>query len=183
MLKNLYTKHLPEVNQNKLVQNSITFLIKEGRNSVANWRVVSSFLKKYAKMKGLLYEQCNLQEVSFTYQLKLLARTKILITNGGSTAFSSFFLRRNTVVIYFPIRNRGSESALMRKFPERFLFIPYSYYDRRWLLNIVSNDNSFEVKLRVLEVILNKLYQYYNHNNIKQWQMSRMRANKRKKRR
>jgi hypothetical protein len=142
----LYNYH--SIENKKL--DTITFLIKIGRRQVLNYEEVGNVLKEFAKKYDLKYEQFNLENVDFKYQLEVLSRTKILVTNGGSTAFSSFFLNKGTIVLYFPLKGNNFESDLMRKFPDRFIFIDYAKQKVNWEKDIIKDDGSFNVDLNIL---------------------------------
>ena len=153
-----YTKKIYEnsisnsqINQ---VQNTITFLLKNGRRSVLNNDSICLTLKNFADKNNLMFEQLNPEEVSFNHQIEVLSRTKLLVTNGGATSFSSFLLKPNSIMIYFPILNNDFESKMFRRFPKLFKFIDYDDHDAKWRDNIKREDGSYDVDISILEKIL-----------------------------
>ena len=153
-----YTKKIYEnsisnsqINQ---VQNTITFLLKNGRRSVLNNDSICLTLKNFADKNNLMFEQINPEEVSFNHQIEVLSRTKLLVTNGGATSFSSFLLKPNSIMIYFPILNNDFESKMFRRFPKLFKFIDYDDHDAKWRDNIKREDGSYDVDISILEKIL-----------------------------
>ena len=84
-------------------QDTLTFIVKHGRRSVLNHENVSVLLQRIASERNLMFEEINLENISYFEQLKILSRTKILVTNGGASAFCTFLLPKPTIVIYFPI--------------------------------------------------------------------------------
>jgi hypothetical protein len=135
------------------IQNTITFIIKIGRRQVLNWEEVGDFLKYYATKNNLRYEQFNLDDITFQKQLEVLSRTRILVTNGGSSSFSSLFLQKNTNLIYFPILGNTLETIIFKHINRCKLSI-YEDYDTHWKNNIKTEDGSFVVNITILHNIL-----------------------------
>jgi len=149
----VYDNHLPLVNYNSVVKDTITFIVKIGRRSVLNYKEIGEIIKKYADDNELKYEQFNLEDISFSNKLEILTRTKILITNGGSSSFDCFFLSKSTQIIYFPILNNNFETELFCDL-NRFRLILYEQYDHNWKENIKQEDGSYLVDLKILRSIL-----------------------------
>jgi hypothetical protein len=140
-----------QINQ---AQNTITFLPKQGRRSVLNNDSICLTLKNFADKNNFVFEQLNPEEVSFNHQIEVLSRTKLLVTNGGATSFSSFLLKPDSIMLYFPILNNDFESKMFRRFPGRFKFIDYDNHDAKWKDNIKREDGSYDVDISILEKIL-----------------------------
>ena len=152
----IFNSYLPTFNSNPIIPNTLTFIIKIGRRQVLNWEDVGLILKQYADSKNLLYEQFNLDDISFEKQIEVLSRTKILFTNGGSSAFCSLFLPKGTDLIYFPILNNDFETSLFKEI-NRCKLIIYENYDKWWKSNIKREDGSFLVDLEIINTILSNL--------------------------
>jgi hypothetical protein len=97
-----------------------------------------------------------LDDISFDNQIEILSRTKFLVTNGGSSSFSSLLLNKTSSVLYFPILNNWFESDLFECL-KRFKLIQYKNYDLNWEKNITQEDGSFLVDLEILSRILDNL--------------------------
>jgi len=151
--KKIYEIYPPNSQVNQ-VQNTITFLPKQGRRSVLNNDSICLTLKNFADKNNLVFEQLNPEEVSFNYQLEVLSRTKLLVTNGGAISYCSFFLNPESIMILFPTIGNDFDSQLFRRFPERFKFIDYDNHDAKWKDNIKREDGSFDVDISILEKIL-----------------------------
>ncbi len=152
-----YNFYYPELNIKTINQNTLTFIIKEGRRSVLNWKDVSILFRKIAKDNNLLYEEFNLENTSYLKQLEILSRTKILFTNGGSSSFCSFLLPKLTNVLYFPIYGNRFESNLFKNFKHRFNFYDYEEYDKNWKKNVITANKSYNVNISILENIAKKI--------------------------
>jgi hypothetical protein len=140
-------------NNENTIQNTVTFVVKQGRRQVLNWEEVGIELKRYADNNNLLYEQINLDEVSFETQLEIMARTKTLFTNGGAASFCSLFLSKSSKVVYFPLLNCPMETELYRHL-QRFELIEYEHYDPEWKENIMREDGSFTVSISKLQNLM-----------------------------
>ncbi len=138
-------------------QNTLTFIIKEGRRSVLNWKEVSVLLQNIANNNNLCYEQINLESVDYMKQLEILSRTKILVTNGGSSSFCSLLLQCSSSVVYFPLYDNQFESGLFKTFKHKFDFYDYEKYDTDWKLNIKTENFSYDVNICILKGILNNI--------------------------
>lgn len=150
-----YNFYYPELNIKTINQNTVTFIIKEGRHSVLNWKDVSILLRKIAKDNNLLYEEFNLENTSYLKQLEILSRTKILFTNGGSSSFCSFLLPKLTAILYFPI-GHSFEYNLFNNFKERFNIYAYQDFDKYWFLSIQKESKyhqAYNVNINILEYI------------------------------
>ena len=107
------------------------------------------------------YEQINLDNIAFNEQIEILSRTKFLVTNGGSAAFSSLLLCKSNRInmLYFPLLNNDFESTLFKNI-NRFNLIEYEKYDVNWKQNIARPDGSYIVDLQILSMILHQYLPY-----------------------
>lgn len=155
--------HNPEKQNTKM----ITFLYKYGRRSVLNWQELDAGLAELARSRNERYFCLNLNDVSFRKQLSVLAKTTTLVTVGGSTSFSSFFLTpsKTTKLIYFPLWRLNVEIQLFKAFPSRWNFISYAMYAGYWwikhdlgpvALDVVpfTEDKSYTVDVDIVKYLV-----------------------------
>jgi hypothetical protein len=149
--RKIYEMYLPKCDCNS--QNTLTFIIKHGRRQVLNWEEIGKMLEDYTINNNLQYEQFTLDEVSFEKQLEVMARTSILVTNGGACSWCSLFLPSNTTVVYFPILDCPMEKYLYKQL-NRFALVEYEHYDSEWKQNIKREDGSYTVDVNKLNKML-----------------------------
>ena len=157
----LYNRYLSSISYNNTEQNTLTFIVKIGRRQVLNWQEVGEVLNNCAIENGMKYEQINLDNIAFNEQIEILSRTKFLVTNGGSAAFSSLLLCKSNRInmLYFPLLNNDFESTLFKNI-NRFNLIEYEKYDVNWKQNIARPDGSYIVDLQILSMILHQYLPY-----------------------
>jgi len=153
-VKKVYESNNKDINREK---NVITFVKKRGRRSVLNDREIAELLKRVGNENGLLYEEFNLEDICYDHQLEILSKTKLLITNGGSSAFCSFLLPKKTNMLYFPIYGNNFEYYLFSKFNNKFNLFYYELYDKNWYSNIKTLDQSYDVNIQIVERILHEM--------------------------
>eukprot|EP00603_Paraphysomonas_imperforata_P004355 CAMPEP_0114440944 /NCGR_PEP_ID=MMETSP0103-20121206/16082_1 /TAXON_ID=37642 ORGANISM="Paraphysomonas imperforata, Strain PA2" /NCGR_SAMPLE_ID=MMETSP0103 /ASSEMBLY_ACC=CAM_ASM_000201 /LENGTH=732 /DNA_ID=CAMNT_0001611967 /DNA_START=17 /DNA_END=2215 /DNA_ORIENTATION=+ len=149
-------KHLRKSGDKRRI---LTFLHKVGRRSILNWQEIDKILAATAQAHGMHFVSLDLAETPFRKQLSVLASTSTLVTVGGSTAFSSFFLTPSNRprVIYFPLLGNNFESHLLAQFPGRWQLVEYARNDGEWTSDVEgpvdTSDGSFRADVDVVKYL------------------------------
>jgi hypothetical protein len=150
-------------------QKLLTLIYKIGKRSVINLEDKTQFLQSWCLVNNYRFISINLASATFESQVQIIANSDILLSPGGSAAFSSLFLKPNASFIYFPLLGLDSASGkpyvnnnleVLTIFEHISFFKLYEYIkwdtellERRWV-DVSQSDFSFNVDLAVLGHIL-----------------------------
>ena len=163
-LNRTYQIYFPNINIKNMPQDTLTFIIKKGIRSVANYEEVSILLSNFAKYKNLKYRAINLSDISYTEQLSIMMRTKILFTNSGSSSFCGLLIPKKIILVYFPLDSNKDipERRILVDLKYKYNLFEYNDYDTNWNLTQIDSNNSYNVNLDILKIILQKILEIKN---------------------